>query len=128
MSSAVTTQFDEPVYLNSFSFGVRFHDDIEMMPEFAKFLFRAHFIRLQIVKTANGVTRFNVSKEQFKKIQIPLPPLEVQKNIVKVLDKFTELEATLEATLEAELHLRRQQYAYYREKLLHFTQSPRSPV
>ena len=57
---------------------------------------------------------------QMGKIQIPIPPLETQQKIVKILDKFTELEATLEATLEAELALRKRQYRYYRDFLLDF--------
>ncbi|QTM00393.1 restriction endonuclease subunit S [Mannheimia sp. ZY171111] len=114
MSSAVTVYFNEPVYLNSFSFGLRFFDEIKMMPEFSKFLFRSHFMRIEIAKTASGVTRFNISKARFRKILIPIPPLEIQQKIVKTLDKFTELEATL----EAELSLRVKQYHYYRDLLL----------
>ncbi|MBH5985188.1 restriction endonuclease subunit S, partial [Neisseria meningitidis] len=53
-------------------------------------------------------------------ISISIPPLETQQKIVKILDKFTELEATLEATLEAELTLRKRQYRYYRDFLLDF--------
>ena len=55
-----------------------------------------------------------------KDIVIPVPPLEVQDEIVKVLDNFTEL--TLELTLEltAELTARRKQYEYYRDMLLDF--------
>ena len=56
----------------------------------------------------------------FKRFPIPIPPLETQQKIVKMLDKFTELEATLEATLEAELALRKRQYRYYRDFLLDF--------
>lgn len=52
--------------------------------------------------------------------KIPIPSLEIQQKIVKILDKFTELEATLEATLEAELALRKRQYQYYRDFLLDF--------
>lgn len=48
--------------------------------------------------------------------KIPIPPLEIQQKIVKILDKFTELEATL----EAELALRKRQYRYYRDFLLDF--------
>ena len=70
----------------------------------------------KLLKTASGVTRFNISKERFKKIQIPIPPLEIQQKIVKILDKFTELEVTL----EAELALRKRQYRYYRDFLLDF--------
>lgn len=52
----------------------------------------------------------------FSNKEIPIPPLETQQKIVKILDKFTELEATL----EAELALRKRQYRYYRDFLLDF--------
>lgn len=52
----------------------------------------------------------------FSNKEIPIPSLETQKKIVKILDKFTELEATL----EAELALRKRQYRYYRDFLLDF--------
>ena len=51
-------------------------------------------------------------------IQIPLPPLSVQQEIVRILDKFTQLEAEL----EAELDCRKRQYEYYRNKLLTFNE------
>jgi type I restriction enzyme S subunit len=60
MSSSVTTRFEDPVYLNSFSFGVRFNKDAPLIPEFSKYLFRSHFMRSEIEKTASGVTRFNI--------------------------------------------------------------------
>lgn len=62
----------------------------------------------------------SVDMNGFKRFPIPIPPLETQQKIVKILDKFTELEATLEATLEAELVLRKRQYRYYRDFLLDF--------
>ena len=110
MSSAVTTKTEQKIYLNSFSFGLRFNDDVELLPEFSKFLFRTLSIRKEIVKSASGVTRFNISKARFKKIKIPIPPLPVQTEIVKILDTLT--------ALTSELTLRRKQYEYYREKLL----------
>ncbi|NMC36268.1 restriction endonuclease subunit S [Candidatus Beckwithbacteria bacterium] len=55
-----------------------------------------------------------VSKKQVENFKIPVPPLEIQDEIVKILNKFTELEAELEAGLEA----RKKQYEYYRERLL----------
>ncbi len=61
----------------------------------------------------------HLSVKQLHSAQIPLPPLEVQKEIAKTLDQFTQLEAELEAELEA----RQQQYAYYRDILV----APRSP-
>ncbi|MGT9710614.1 restriction endonuclease subunit S [Neisseria meningitidis] len=71
-------------------------------------------------KFAKGTKVIDVSATDMAKIQIPIPPLETQQKIVKILDKFTELEATLEATLEAELALRKRQYRYYRDFLLDF--------
>ena len=68
--------------------------------------------------TFTGIPALNASN--LKKLLIPIPPLEIQQKIVKILDKFTELEATLEATLEAELALRKHQYRYYRDFLLDF--------
>lgn len=52
----------------------------------------------------------------FSNKEIPIPPLETQQKIVKILDKFTKMEATL----EAELALRKRQYRYYRDSLLDF--------
>ena len=118
MSSAITTTIEEDIYLNSFSFGIRFNEDVELIPEFSKYLFRSHFMRAAISKTASGVTRFNISKERLKKLSIPLPPLSVQQEIVRILDKFTQLEAEL----EAELDCRKRQYEYYRNKLLTFNE------
>lgn len=116
MSSAVTTDIDEPVYLNSFSFGVRFNEEIKLIPEFSKYLFRSKSMRSEISKTASGVTRYNVSKARFKKLIIPIPSLSVQKEIVRILDTFTELTAELTAELAA----RKKQYVFYREQFFEF--------
>ena len=51
-----------------------------------------------------------------KSLEIPIPPLPVQEEIVRVLDTFTELQAEL----QAELQKRLQQYNYYRDNLLSF--------
>ena len=52
-----------------------------------------------------------------KKIEIPVPPLAIQQEIVKLLDNFTELTAEL----TAELTLRKKQYSFYRDSLLNFS-------
>lgn len=53
-----------------------------------------------------------------EKFLIPIPPLAVQEEIVRILDKFTTLETELEAELKAELDCRKRQYEYYRNQLL----------
>jgi len=123
MSSSVTTNSNEKVYLNSFSFILRFNSEIELIPEFSKYLFRSYFMRKAIAKTASGVTRYNVSKERFKRLQIPIPPLEIQQKIVDILDRFTELTAKLTKELTKELKARKQQYNYYREQLFTFDEN-----
>ena len=62
----------------------------------------------------------SVDMTALKKLEIPIPPLPVQEEIVRILDKYTELEAELEAKLSEEIELKQKQYAYYRDKLLTF--------
>ena len=50
----------------------------------------------------------------------PIPPLEVQQEIVRIMDSFTALTAELHAELQAELQARQKQYEYYRDQLLTF--------
>ena len=50
-------------------------------------------------------------------IEVPIPPLKVQEEIVKILDRFAEYAAELQAELQA----RQEQYEYYRNKLLSFS-------
>lgn len=116
ISSVVTTKTEEKLYLNSFCFFFRFDDLSIIDPDFAKHLFRSDNLRYQISKTANGVTRFNVSKKLMEKVVIPLPDLLIQREIVHILDSFT----LLTAELTAELTARKQQYEFYRNKLLTF--------
>ena len=53
-------------------------------------------------------------------LQIPVPPIPVQEEIVRILDSFTELTAELTANLTAEITARKKQYEYYRDSLLTF--------
>jgi len=63
-----------------------------------------------------GMGNPKIMSNVMEKIKIPIPPLTIQKEIVKILDNFTQLEAELEAELEA----RKKQYEHYREELLTF--------
>ena len=120
ITSVVTDYPEEKLYLNSFCFFFRFNDLELFLPDFTKHLFRSSELRYQIGKTASGVTRFNVSKDKMKKVKIPVPPLEVQREIVRILDNFT----LLTAELTAELTARKQQYVYYLNRLLKFPDAP----
>ncbi len=61
-----------------------------------------------------------INQENLKKITIPIPPLEIQQEIVKILDQFLALTTDLLAGIPAEIEARKKQYEYYREKLLAF--------
>ena len=120
MCSVLTHHTDEKLYLNSFCFGFRFNNLSGINPDFMKFLFRSSAIRKLICKTANGVTRYNVSKKEFAKIVIPIPSIEIQNQIATILDKFYSLIGDISIGLPAEIEKRQQQYEYYRDRLLTF--------
>ena len=115
-SSVVTQKTNKKLYLNSFCFFFRLDDTSFFCPDFAKHLFRSNKMRKQIIRTASGVTRFNISKKLMAKVKVPVIPLDVQKDISVILNSMSELEAEL----EAELTKRKQQYEYYRDHLLSF--------
>ncbi|WP_028245167.1 restriction endonuclease subunit S [Pseudoclavibacter soli] len=124
MSSVVTSEPEEPTYLNSFSIGFRPTDAALLDPEFSKHLFRSSELRKQLVATASGVTRFNVSKSRLAKVLVPIPARDRQRDIAAALDKFDALVNDLSVGLPAELNARRKQYEYYRDKLLTFKELP----
>ena len=120
MTAVVTDIVKESIYLNSFCFGFRMNDNSLFNVHFLKHLFRGQALRDQIIKTASGVTRFNVSKKKMLKVIIPVPPIEEQNKIADILDRFETLTNDLQLGLPAEIEARRKQYEYYREKLLTF--------
>lgn len=92
----------------------------DLLPQFIYRLLSSDDFFAYNMQHAKGAKMPRGSKEAILKYRIPVPPLEVQHEIVKVLDTFTELEAELRAELEAELEARRLQYQYYRGALLVF--------
>lgn len=69
-----------------------------------------------ILSKSVGATAISIRKPMLEKFEIPIPPLSVQTEIVKILDALT----ALTSELTSELILRQKQYEYYREKLLSF--------
>lgn len=83
-------------------------------PKYVAYFFQSTMFQNQKRRFISGTKVRRVSGASLAKIEIPVPPLEVQREIVRMLDKFTQLEAELEAELEA----RRAQYDYYAGELL----------
>ena len=82
MSSVLVKHTEQKLYLNSFCFGYRFNDVSMFLPDFTKHLFRSDKLRYQIIKAANGVTRFNVSKKKMATVRVPVPPIEIQRKSI----------------------------------------------
>lgn len=91
-----------------------------LLPEFCAYCFSTHKVRREIVKNSTFTTRALTNGPSLSKISIPIPPLSEQRRIVSILDRFEALTNDLQAGLPAEIAARRQQYEYYREKLLTF--------
>ena len=118
ISSVIDNKIPKNIFFDDHLFLIRIFEKFknEINPIFLNFYFHSATFRQKINKIVRGLTRFYVSKIDFMKIEVPIPPIEIQNEIVKILDTFTQLEAELEAELEA----RDKQYQYYRNKLLDF--------
>lgn len=78
-------------------------------------LLREH---LEQYNTAGGVP--SLTQKVLNKIKIPVPPIEIQVEIVKILDEYSTSVTALQQELENELTARKKQYEYYRDLLLDF--------
>lgn len=85
-----------------------------------------HFIESAIGKKELGkrilhnAVPIKINKSDIGKVKLLIPSLEEQHRIVSILDRFESLTTSLQSGLPAEISARRQQYEYYRDKLLTF--------
>ena len=84
--------------------------------KYLTYFFQTEMFASQKRKLAHGTKVIEVTPDRLKIIKLPLPPLPIQQEIVRILDTFTNLTAELTAELTA----RRKQYEYYRDELLTF--------
>ena len=113
--------WNEPIFVSdAFSIVV---DRGTLQPRFVYHWLRGRQDAIHALKSGGGVP--HVYPKDVAKLRCPIPPLEVQREIARILDQFT----TLEAELEAELEARRVQYEHYRNHLLSYESlATRSPV
>lgn len=88
-----------------------------LVPKFVAYFFQTADFQSQKKRGITGTKVRRISGESLGKIRIPVPPVQVQEEIVRVLDTFQEL--------EAELAARRRQHAHYRDSLLTFRDAGR---
>jgi len=92
MSSVLLDEVDE-IYLNSFCFGFRLRSHEILNPLFASYLFRSLVFRNQIVKLAQGSTRYNMSKIELMKLFISYPIVNEQ---IKIADFLYSIDLKLQ--------------------------------
>lgn len=119
-NSAVATEDMPGVVYSYHIMRIRLNKPNIMTSMFVSFMLESDYVQNQINKNAKGITRFGLTKTQWEKIKIPIPPIAIQKEIVTILNSFIESEEELEIKLEEELDARKKQYEYYRSKLLNF--------
>ena len=113
--------WNEPIFVSdAFSIVV---DRDTLQPRFVYHWLNGRQEAIHALKSGGGVP--HVYPKDVAKLRCPIPPLEVQREIARILDQFT----TLEVELEAELEARRAQYEHYRNHLLSYESlATRSPV
>ncbi|MBX7491537.1 restriction endonuclease subunit S [Helicobacter sp. Faydin-H70] len=114
--------WNEPIFLSDSFSVIPISDSLNI-----KFVF--YFLKnkqdyIYSLKSGAGIP--HIYPNTFQNFPIPLPPLEVQNAIVAILDKFDCLVNDLSKGIPAEIKARRQQYEYYREKLLSFKRLEKS--
>lgn len=87
--------------------------------KFLYYYLDSKYEELRTISNGDG-SRGGLSLKILSPYRIPVPPLEVQREIVRILDTFTELTSELTENLLKELNARQKQYEYYRDKLLSF--------
>jgi len=84
-TSSVLSEHINEVYLNSFCFGYRPNSLDKLVPRFSQFFFRSNKVRKEIIKLAQGSTRFNMSKAELMKLKFDLPQKAEQEVIANFL-------------------------------------------
>ena len=88
--------------------------------KYMTYYFHTEMFAAQKRRLAHGTKVIEVTPDKLADVVLPVPPLPVQQEIVRILDAFTELTVEITDKLTAELAARRKQYEYYRDKLLTF--------
>lgn len=109
--------WDCPIWVSD-AFTIEPQDETILSTLFLYQLLKARQSEVYALKKGSGVP--HVHGQDLKRFRIPVPPMEIQAEIVRMLGSFTQLEAELEAELKA----RRRQYSHYRNKLLDFSDDP----
>ena len=115
-SAGFVSYWDEPIFITD-GFGYEVKKEVAI-PKYLYYVLKNKEIELNGMKRGAGVP--HVSGERLGEINLPVPPIEEQKCVVSILDRFDAICNDLTSGLPAEIEARRKQYEYYRDKLLNF--------
>ena len=94
--------------------------NVDVLADFLMYAINGNYFEASKMKCVKGTTIQHLDPKGLLNIKIPVPPIEVQEEIVRILDNFTELTEKLTEKLTAELTARKKQYDYYNDKLMNF--------
>ena len=103
---------------------IRPNNQSEICSEFLYYILSSDAFFLYDMQNAKGAKMPRGDKTAVLRYRLPVPPLEVQQEIVRILDQFTQLTAEINAELDAELNARKRQYEYYLNQILEFEDVP----
>lgn len=122
MSCAALRDYPKATF-NGFTKRLRPKTNDVIDAQFAAYFFRSAVFRGQIARMAIMSTRVSLNDGILLRVRIPVPPMKDQRRIVGILEKLDSLVNDSFVGLPAELNARRQQYDFYRDKVLSFEEA-----
>lgn len=96
--------------------------------DYVYYCVESHNVQHQIRRKTKGAGQATITVEDIREFEIPLPPIEIQSEIVHTLDNYTKNVVKLQNQLTAELTARQKQYTFYRNKLLTFSGNEKAKI
>lgn len=126
LSAVVEDNIRDNIFLDDHLFGLRVKEEYADLIDttFINYYFTIFNHRKNVFKAVRGVTRYYIDTKAFMRIPIPVPSLATQERVVGILDRFDALTTSLTDGIPAEIAMRREQYEYYRSRLLDFPRLP----